>query len=103
MKVSEFQNLMKDLYLHQDIDRGVERTFIWLIEEVGELANQLKTKNEKDLKNISEEMADIIAWTCSLANLLGIDLETALSEKYPNKCSKCNSNPCCCSSSTDPR
>jgi len=103
MKVSEFQNLMKNLYLHQDRDRGIERTFIWLVEEVGELANQLKGKNEKDLNKISEEMADIIAWTSSLANLLGIDLETALFEKYPNICLKCNSNPCCCSSSTDSR
>ena len=103
MKISEFQNLMKNLCLHQDRDRGIERTFIWLVEELGELANQLKVKNEKDLNKISEEMADIIAWTSSLANVLGIDLETALFEKYPNKCLKCNSNPCCCSSSTDSR
>ncbi|MFX1277361.1 MAG: MazG nucleotide pyrophosphohydrolase domain-containing protein [Promethearchaeota archaeon] len=98
MNISEFQNLMRTLFFHQDSARGIEKTFIWLVEEVGELAHHLKEKNDIDLNKISEEMADIIAWISSLANLVEIDLETALSEKYPNKCLKCNSNPCCCSS-----
>ena len=97
MKFSEFQKLMKELYFHQDSNRGIEKTFIWLVEEVGELASTLKQGSELDLSKISEEMADIIAWMSSLANLLEIDLEKALVEKYPNKCIKCNSNPCCCS------
>ncbi len=99
MRVSEFQNLMKTLYFHQDTKRGIEKTFIWLVEEIGELARLLKDKGYKNRKDISEELADILAWTSSLANLLEINLETALSEKYPNKCLKCDSNPCCCSSS----
>jgi len=96
MKISEFQALMKELYIHQDQERGVEKTFIWLVEEIGELANCL---NEKRIEksNVAEELSDIIAWTFSLANLLGIDLETALKRKYPNKCKKCNKNPCICS------
>ena len=97
MKISEFQKLMKDLYFHQDLNRGIEKTFIWLVEEVGELASTLKQDSELDLNKVSEEMADIIAWMSSLANLLEIDLEKALVDKYPNKCIKCNSNPCCCS------
>ncbi len=38
MKISDFQNLMKELYLHRDSNRGISNTFIWLIEEIGELA-----------------------------------------------------------------
>ncbi|MHA1254180.1 MAG: MazG nucleotide pyrophosphohydrolase domain-containing protein [Promethearchaeota archaeon] len=95
MKISDFQKLMKELYFHRDSERGINRTFIWLVEEIGELANLLKyEKIEK--KHISEEIADIIAWTNSLANLLDIDIEKALSEKYPQKCIKCNSSPCQC-------
>ncbi len=95
MKISDFQKLMKELYFHSDSERGINRTFIWLVEEIGELANLLKfEKIEK--KQISEEIADIIAWTNSLANLLDIDIEKALSEKYPQKCLKCNSSPCQC-------
>ena len=88
---------MKDLYFHQDSKRGIEKTFIWLVEEVGELARTLKEDKNLDLIKISEEIADIIAWTCSLSNLLDVDLEKALIDKYPNKCLKCNSAPCQCS------
>jgi NTP pyrophosphatase (non-canonical NTP hydrolase) len=95
MKISDFQNLIKELYYHQDYERGTEKTFIWLIEEIGELANLLKEKNIIKQK-VEQEIADIIAWTCSLASLLDIDVESALIKKYPNKCLKCNSNPCCC-------
>jgi NTP pyrophosphatase (non-canonical NTP hydrolase) len=96
MRISEFQKLIKNLYIERDKDRGINATFIWLIEEIGELARILK-KKELNLKMASEELADIIAWTNSLANLLDIDLEFTLSNKYPNKCIKCKSNPCICS------
>jgi NTP pyrophosphatase (non-canonical NTP hydrolase) len=95
MKISEFQKLIKNLYIEQDQKRGIKNTFIWLIEEIGELAHILKNQ-EINTNNISEELADIIAWTTSLANLLDIDLEDALFNKYPNMCIKCSSNPCTC-------
>lgn len=95
MKISEFQNLIKKLYIEQDQKRGIHKTFLWLIEEIGELANLLK-KREIDIDKISEELSDIIAWTTSLSNLLNIDLESALFKKYPNMCIKCKSNPCIC-------
>ncbi len=96
MKISEFQNLVKELYFEQDLKRGINATFIWLVEEIGEFARSLK-KKEIDIKNASEELADIIAWTNSLANLLEIDLESAISKKYPGMCLKCKSKPCICS------
>ena len=95
MKISEFQKLIKDLYIIRDKGRGIKATFIWLIEEIGELAQLLKA-SEIDKQRVSEELADVIAWTNSLANLLDIGLEIALSNKYPNMCIKCKSNPCIC-------
>ncbi len=95
MKISEFQKLIKNLYFEQDQKRGIHKTFTWLIEEIGELAHILKNQ-EIDSDNASEEIADIIAWTTSLANLLEIDLEHSLYDKYPNMCAKCESNPCIC-------
>lgn len=95
MKISEFQNLIKDLYIHRDSNRGINATFMWLIEEIGEFARILKSK-EINKKSASEELADIIAWTNSLANLLEIDLESALSKKYPGICIRCKSKPCIC-------
>ena len=95
MRVSDFQLLMNELYYHRDVKRGIYKTFIWLVEEIGELADNLN-KKVLDHSKISDELADIIAWTSSLANILNIDLEKALIDKYPNKCLNCDSNPCKC-------
>ncbi len=95
MKISDFQQLMKELYFHQDSKRGSKGTFLWLVEEIGELARIVKG-NEIDKEKAAEEIADIIAWVNSLANLLDIDVEKALDDKYPGHCKKCNKNPCNC-------
>ncbi|NVM27666.1 MAG: nucleotide pyrophosphohydrolase [Candidatus Helarchaeota archaeon] len=102
MHIREFQELMKTLYFKRDEGRGFSKIFMWIVEEIGELAEALRKyqehneKNEQALKNVEMEMADIIAWVASLANVLGIDLETAMYEKYPDVCPKCRKNPCCC-------
>lgn len=105
MKISEFQDLISDLYLDRDMERGVNKTFLWFVEEIGELSEALrhylagKGNSDRNLKNrshVGEEIADIVAWIFSLANILEIDLEKALIEKYPNKCIKCGSKPCQC-------
>ena len=95
MNISDFQNLIKKLYYQKDLNRGLKSTFIWLVEEIGELATLLNSQNI-DKEKLSEELADIIAWTFSIANLKEIDMEKALLSKYPNKCKKCYSSPCKC-------
>lgn len=70
---------MRKAYLDRDRARGLYETFAWLVEEVGELAEALRTG---DVDKIGEEIADVIAWTVSIANLLGIDVEEALKSKY---------------------
>ncbi|NPB00339.1 MAG: nucleotide pyrophosphohydrolase [Crenarchaeota archaeon] len=91
--IREFQELMRNLYYERDSRRGIERTFMWLVQEVGELARAIM-KNDKE--NIEEEVADVLAWLASLCNLLGIDMETAAMKKYPGRCPKCGSIPCRC-------
>lgn len=93
MQVREFQTLIHELYFEKDKARGSEATFLWLAEEVGELA---KSMRRKDFFNMREELADVVAWTASLANLYGIDLADALREKYPGRCGVCSSIPCRC-------
>ena len=77
----EFQDLIRKAYYDRDSKRGLFKTWLWLQEEVGELAKAIR-KNDRD--NIEEEIADVIAWTVSVANLLGIDVEKALIKKYSN-------------------
>ncbi|NVM54142.1 MAG: nucleotide pyrophosphohydrolase [Candidatus Helarchaeota archaeon] len=101
MHIHEFQELMRTLYLERDKGRGFSKIFLWIIEEIGELAEALRkyqeqNENRKELKNVEMEMADVIAWIASLANVLEIDLEAVLYEKYPNICPKCRKNPCMC-------
>jgi NTP pyrophosphatase (non-canonical NTP hydrolase) len=48
------------------------------------------------MEALAGEFADVAAWLASLANLLKLDLEDALLQKYGNECPKCHSLPCNC-------
>lgn len=92
--ITEFQALMKTLYGDRDIARGVQGTMLWLVSEVGEFIEALvKHKSTESMKG---EAADVLAWLCSICNVLGIDLEMAATLKYNGKCPRCQSSPCRC-------
>lgn len=74
MQISEFQELIARKYKKRDQERGVPRTFMWFVEEVGELATALASG---DKVNTEEEFADVLAWLCTLANITDVDLEKA--------------------------
>lgn len=82
----DFQQLIRDRYYRTDSARGTPGTFMWLIEEVGELATALqdnapgKTPTPQQRANLDEEFADVIAWLTTLANIHGVDLEKALTK-----------------------
>jgi NTP pyrophosphatase (non-canonical NTP hydrolase) len=93
MHIYEFQEMMKRLFFHRDSERGVTGTYNWLADELGELGEALKG-NDKEATE--KEFADVIAWLASLANITGIDLESAAIKKYSGKCPKCQQSPCQC-------
>ena len=93
MHIAEAQAMMRDIYGPRDLARGQERTFLWLVEEVGELAQALRGKGRHTKE---EEFADVLAWLASLANVAGVDLERALLAKYPHACPRCRAKPCAC-------
>ena len=78
MDIRAFQQLIEKRYGARDRQRGTPGTFMWLIEEVGELATAL---HGDDQANKEEEFADVFAWLCTLANINDVDLEAAC-EKY---------------------
>ena len=94
MKISEFQKLIEDVYFDKDSERGLMGTFAWFVEEVGELARELRSGG--DMGRLQEEFADVLAWLSTLASLAGVDLEEA-AEKYGQGCPKCHRTPCTCS------
>lgn len=99
--MNELQKLMLNLYFQKDQKRGLEKTVLWLVSEVGELSEIIakngELSNKQDLKTeLSLELADCFAWLYSVANLLNIDADEAFLQKYPNKCPRCLSLPCKC-------
>ena len=90
LTIAGLQQLIRDRYFSTDSVRGTPATFMWFIEEVGELSTALanngagKSPTADERANLDEEFADVIAWLCTLANINGVDLEGAL-KKYTVK------------------
>lgn len=93
MDLAEFQTLIRDMYSDKDVARGIDGTFMWLIEEVGELASALREGTEQDKR---EEFADVLAWLATIANVAGVDLADAVREKYAAGCPGCGDRICSC-------
>lgn len=103
--MNNLQKLMNDLYFSKDKQRGLEKTLLWLVSEIGEVSDIVaKHHNFRQDPEIYQalklELADSLAWLLSVANLTEIDLEKAFYEKYPNKCPRCSNNPCTCKDNT---
>lgn len=92
MEIAEFQRLMRETYGARDRVRGLERTFAWFVEEVGELSRAL-FRGEDEERRV--EFADVLAWLASLADQAGVDLAEAVG-RYAEGCPKCGSRPCRC-------
>jgi NTP pyrophosphatase (non-canonical NTP hydrolase) len=90
--IAEFQRRIEAAFLERDRRRGVEGTFLWFAEEVGELARALK---KGDPENLREEFADVLAWLSTLASLTGVDLAAA-ADAYAAGCPSCEAAPCRC-------
>ena len=87
------------MYLEKDVARGVDGTFMWLMEEIGELAAALRegTRDEQ-----AAEFADVLAWLTTIANVVGVDLNEAVSKKYGTGCPGCGKLMCVCSNAEKP-
>jgi len=78
MTIAEFQGFIREHYYARDSRRGTPGTFLWFVEEVGELASALAGDEGHEK---AEEFADVFAWLCTLANINDVDLAKAV-EKY---------------------
>jgi NTP pyrophosphatase (non-canonical NTP hydrolase) len=94
MKIREFQDRIEAIYFEKDNARGIEGTYMWFAEEVGELTRALRRNDDRE--NLEEEFADVLAWLSTLASIRGIDLAAAAHKKYGNGCPYCKATPCTC-------
>jgi NTP pyrophosphatase (non-canonical NTP hydrolase) len=99
MTIREFQALIRRMYHEKDASRGVEGTFMWLTEEIGELATALRSGSHEEQ---SLEFADVLAWLVTIANVAGVDLEDAIDRKYGGGCPGCGKLACICPDAEKP-
>jgi NTP pyrophosphatase (non-canonical NTP hydrolase) len=99
LTLSAFQRMILQMYGQKDAARGDAATFLWLAEEFGELATALRSGTQDEL---AAEMADVLAWLVTLANIRGIELEEAVQRKYGHGCPYCHSAPCVCDPAEKP-
>ena len=99
MTLDELQQLIGRMYSRKDKARGVEGTFMWLMEEIGELAAALRESPKEEIakEKIAKEFADVLAWLATIANVAEINLSEAVRLKYGNGCPGCSLMVCeCC-------
>ena len=94
-----FQQLIRDMYHEKDVARGIDGTFMWLMEEVGELASALRNGTHEERLG---EFADVLAWLTTSANVAGIDLTEAVARKYGAGCPGCGQFLCTCADAEKP-
>src|SRR6266851_8386700 len=95
----DLQQIILHTYGDNDRQRGVEGTFMWFMEEVGELAAALRGGTPAEQ---AAEFADVLAWLATLANGVGADLQAAVLEKYGQGCPGCRVSPCVCATAEKP-
>lgn len=106
--LANFQQLIREMYFEKDLARGIPATFLWLTEEIGELAAALRETttaeqarvSEKEFAvrraNLSAEFADVLAWLATIANVAEVDLTQAIADKYGTGCPGCGLLVCQC-------
>jgi NTP pyrophosphatase (non-canonical NTP hydrolase) len=99
LTLGQLQRLIETMYSSRDAARGIDGTFMWLMEEVGELAAALR---ERDRAATSAEFADVLAWLATIANVAEVDLERAVLEKYGSGCPGCGEMVCRCDDAEKP-
>ena len=91
--IKDFQKMMREIYYDRDVERGLYRSALWLISEIGELVDAIV---KGDAEALNKEAADAMAWLCSVCNLLEVYLEKVVYERYNQHCPRCGESPCEC-------
>ncbi|HIA63914.1 MAG TPA: nucleotide pyrophosphohydrolase [Planctomycetes bacterium] len=99
ISMADFQALIRKMYYTKDAERGIDGTFMWLLEEIGELAAALRSGTAADR---AEEFADVLAWLVTIANVAEVDLSSAIRNKYGSGCPGCGQYACQCADSEKP-
>ena len=85
LTVRLYEEYLADVYKNRKADQGL---FIKLVEEIGEVAEQISIRDgrkdgntEEVQAELAKELADVIHYTIAIAAVNGIDLEKVILEK----------------------
>jgi NTP pyrophosphatase (non-canonical NTP hydrolase) len=92
LNLDDFQDVIARTYGERDAARGLPSAVAWLAEEVGELAQAVR---KGDAAQQLHELADVLAWTTSIAVQLGLSMDDA-AQRYASGCPRCGRIPCAC-------
>jgi len=105
LSLRDVQDVIRGMYGPKDSARGLSGTFMWLMEEVGELAAALREEDatrDEASPELAAEFADVLAWLATIANVANVDLEAAFRAKYATGCPGCGRMVCHCDISEKP-
>jgi NTP pyrophosphatase (non-canonical NTP hydrolase) len=94
--LESLQRTIRETYGVRDRQRGVDATFGWFVEEVGELSRALRRQGHAERLH---EFGDVLAWLVTLADLADVDLAEA-ARRYEHGCPRCGVRPCRCPAPT---
>ena len=72
LTVRRYEEYLADVYKNRKSDQGL---FIKLVEEIGEVAEQIS------IRELAKELADVIHYTIAIAAVNDIDLEKVILDK----------------------
>jgi NTP pyrophosphatase (non-canonical NTP hydrolase) len=96
----QWQRHLDNLYGEPNRARGIWFATTRLAVETNELVaaeDNIRLMTIEEAKRAYEhELADGLAWTVAIANILGVDLQKATEDRFGNGCNSCGSVPCQC-------
>jgi len=99
-----FQKLIREMYFEKDQARGIPASFLWLSEEIGELASALRETDPSEKARIpaDEFKSRRENLAAEFADVAEIDLSEAVHKKYGSGCPGCQQFICQCPDSEKP-
>lgn len=92
MELADLQATIRATYGERDRARGVDATFGWFVEEVGELSRAIRRQGHDERVH---EFGDALAWLVTLADMCDVDMAEAAA-RYRDGCPSCHRSPCTC-------
>lgn len=98
----DWQHYLDSLYGQKNRERGVENAINRSFKEIAELMNleheipRSRLTRQEIEHEYSLELADCLAWTIALSNIVEVDLEKATLDRFWPRCWNCQGKPCIC-------